>query len=293
MPDDTTKAIRVNEKWTLLAMLAVVAIAGGAVWRLGYWDKLAAPSTTLPTAATQKGGGAVEAQDALRPRRRDWTRRPMPEPPGDYIQWPDELENQGTTVIRVGNVHLNLSLSINGNRKIVDARWGYPRQEPSRPGGAGGAGVGAANMAMRVLADPKLAARYDFTAEQLEQLKKLKFTLPELAAEDKKKMTELFLAAARARTQWRTQVAKREKNPSLPEPEKEKMKFVEAELLLKVAAGKLAVPPHPPTEMDAADETEEQARKLLRPDQLDLIDSGFDRTDGSPDRPSYLRRLIR
>jgi len=260
MSDDTVSVVRVNERWGLLAMVAVVAVAGGVIWWLGYWKKLEAPSTTLPAAATQKAaGGAAVAQDS-RPRNRGVVRRPASEPQGDYVQWPDAMDNQGTTVIRVGNVYLHVSLRVGAeNGKIVDVSWSDLR-----------AGVGvASNLVMRVLADPRLAARYDFTAEQLEQLKQVKFTRSELPAEEHKKITKLFLDAAAARMQWRTQ-------------EQDKTKFVETELALKVAVGKLTLPP---VAANAVDDVEEEMRKLLRPDQLDLIDSGFDRAAPAPSNP--------
>ena len=176
MADDMT--VRVNEKWGLLAMVAVVAIAAGVVWGLGYWEKLEPPSTALPAAATQraaalqKGGGAVGVGEYPRARsKRDWGRRAN-EPQGDYVQWPETLDHQGTTVIRVGNAHLTVSLYVGReNRKQVDAWWSYPRQDPPPRS------WGTANMVMRVLATPQLAAKYDFTAEQLEQLKTVKFPM--------------------------------------------------------------------------------------------------------------------
>ena len=136
-------------------------------------------------------------------------------------------------------------------------------------------------MVTRVLSDPRLAARYDFTAEQLEQLKLVNFQASDLSEADHQKITDLFLTAATARTQWRTKMAQREKNPSLPDPEKEKLHFTETELALKIAVGNLVITPG---ELNAYDAAVEAARALMRPDQLDLIDSGFDRPNASPAR---------
>ncbi|MCL2822852.1 MAG: hypothetical protein FWD57_02570 [Polyangiaceae bacterium] len=141
---------------------------------------------TLPAAATQKTAAAAGRGESnvQRPHARDGNRRPLM-PLGDNVQWPDTLDNQGMTVIRMGSVYLNVSLFINNeNRKSVNTWLSNPRQELPRSGGGEWEGGGTANMVMRVLSDPRLAARYDFTAEQLEQLKLVKFPNLELSEAD-------------------------------------------------------------------------------------------------------------
>ena len=66
MTDDTTKPKRKNEIWSLLAMLAVIAIAAGVIWKMGWWEKLEAPSPMLPEAALQKAAKEKEAELAMK-----------------------------------------------------------------------------------------------------------------------------------------------------------------------------------------------------------------------------------
>jgi hypothetical protein len=141
-----------------------------------------------------------------------------------------------------------------------------------------------------VLNDPRTAERYDVTPEQVAQLKALELKLPGLTQDQQSAMTELFLAAEAARRDTKTppkppRPATTSTAPaSQPDPQK---RAADAQAALMQAAAKLVIPP---TELDELAEDAAEAREIFRPDQLDLIDSDFDRMQSGFDRPGYPRR---
>src|SRR4051812_39083932 len=120
---DVTGPVRVKEWKSLLLMMTVSLFAGAGLW----WKlhtTIAAPSTTLPAAATRQNEPPAvpprpqrlrdppKARAPARPP--DPSRRPRPgrppEPAGDFVQWsPDDTQ---VTAIRSGSTYLNLSIFI-------------------------------------------------------------------------------------------------------------------------------------------------------------------------------------
>jgi hypothetical protein len=178
-------------------------------------------------------------------------------------------------------VYLNISLEPRRERRVVEVWRSYPMPEP-RP-----RTFSTAHFVQRVVNDPAVAKRYDVTAEQMAQLKALEIKIPTLTKEEQAAVTELFLAAESAR---REMLAAAKKPPAAtgpgtqPDPKK---KAEEAEAALLAAAGKLVIPA---AELDALAEAAADAREILRSDQLDLVDSDFDRGQSGFDRVGHLRR---
>jgi hypothetical protein len=196
------------------------------------------------------------------------------------------------TAVKSGSVYLNISLVVGkNNRRTVEVWRSYAMPEP-RP-----RMMSTVHFVERVVSDGSLAKRYDVTAEQAEKLKELGVKLPTLTKEEQGAVTELFLAAEAARREMlaaakkpaAARAATTATGPATaagtqPDPKK---KAAEAEAALLAGAAKLAVPAG---ELDALAEAAAEAREILRPDQLDLIDSDFDRGQSGMDRPGYLRR---
>jgi hypothetical protein len=139
-----------------------------------------------------------------------------------------------------------------------------------------------------VLNSPTVARNYDVTAEQLAQLKALELKVPTLTQEQQNTIADLFTAAETARREAgaKPKPAKPATSAPASQPDLHK-RAADAEAALMKAAAKLTIPP---AELDDLTENAADAREILRPDQLDLIDSDFDRGNSGFDRPGYLRR---
>jgi hypothetical protein len=209
-------------------------------------------------------------------RPRNPNRGPMvrpPDPPGDFLKWPEEnpADTQGVTALKAGSVYLNISLQVRNGKRLVDVWRSYPLPEK------GPKTWSTVEFVEHVLSDAKLAQRYDVTAEQWSELKEMGLKIPTLTPEQTAEITVLFSAAEAAH---RDALARKGDAAA-------KAKASEAEAALLKAAGKMTISTK---DLDDLTEDAARAREILRPDQLDLIDSDFDRTLSGFDRPGYGRR---
>jgi hypothetical protein len=295
MSYDTTGPVKVNEtKSLLLLILLVVLVAGGIAVALRL-NKTPAPTpakTPAPQPVERSAAPATArprppaVTSGSRPRGRFRPGGPVvrpPDPPGDFLRWPNDntADAQGVTALRSGSVYLNISLIARGGRRVIDVWRSYRMPEPKPRTWS------TAYFVEHVLNNHSLAQRYDVTPQQLEQLKALDLKIPSLTREQQETIAELFTAAETARREAgaKPKAAKPATAPSSqPDPHK---RAAEAQSALMKAAAKLTIPP---AELDELVEDAADAREILRPDQLDLIDSGFDRNNSGFDRPGYPRR---
>jgi hypothetical protein len=298
MSHDTTGPVKVNETKSLLLLILLVVLVGGGIGLALRLNKTpSAPATGQPAPrkpaapaahAPPPGSRSANATSGSRPRRRTRRGGPVvrpPDPPGDFLRWPSDkpADAQGVTSLRSGSVYLNISLIVRNNRRVVEVWRSYrlPEAKPKT--------WSTAHFVEHVLNSPTLAQRYDVTAEQLAELKALDLKVPTLTKEQQTTIADLFTAAETARREAAAKPAKPSK-PATSSPASQpdlKKRAADAEAALMKAAAKLTIPP---AELDEMTEDAADAREILRPDQLDLIDSDFDRTTSGFDRPGYPRR---
>jgi hypothetical protein len=250
MQYDITGPVTINETKSLMVLLAVLILAGSGLWAAFHYHKFeGVPSTQISAAPAP-----IPSNRHMRSsRRRPVLTQPIDSSPNAVIR---SVENPSYVLVKSRGVYVTIFVSTVNKAKSLRISRTYPR------GGTDDLALAelweTARAVNHMIRDPAFAdTYYNVTPEQFQQLAAIPLRLPRLTGAQQRKINDLFLAAEGKKGQ----------------------ELAKADKALQEAVGQM---PIAPGELEAMADAAADVRALLRPDQLDLIDSAIDRFGMKP-----------